>query len=262
MFDNVVTRFGPGLNNETNAKGGSNGLLSDLYVPNRIGKVHEFSIDFDAPSYDATDWTQQLNAGTIALVAGDGGLLALTSAVSAITSQELNPANFQLAKGLRTWYKTVVSVDAVLGLTINGLLNATATPFTAGSQTDGAFFLSDATGALSFVVAVGGVKTTVAVGASLVAGQFASLGWYYDGGCYAAAPLGRVVYEVTGPGVTATVRGEVAIPASGTIAAFPGAVNIGPVMGVSASTAVARILTVDYVYAAKDRDNINASPNF
>lgn len=260
MYDNVVTRYGPGLNNTVDIKGGSNGILSDIYVPDRIGKVHEFSYDFD--SYAAADWTQQLNAGTIALVAGDGGLLALTSAVSAITSQEDNPASFQLAKGFRTWYRTVFSVDAVLGLTINGLLNATATPFTAGSQTDGAFFLSDNTGALSFVVAVGGTKLTTAMGVNLVAGQFATLGWYYDGGCYAAAPLGRLVYEASGPGVTAPVRGEVAIPASGTIAAFPGAVNIGAVMGVSASTAVARVLTVDYVYAAKDRQNINVSPTF
>lgn len=255
MFDIAVTRFGKGLNSS-----GESGIFSDLYIQERVAKVHEYSQNFD--QLIVADWTQQLNAGTIALVAGDGGLLALTSAVSAITSQEKAPSNYQLVKGFRAWYATLVSVDAVLGLTINGLLNATATPFTAGSQTDGAFFLTDNAGALSFVVAVGGTKVTTVVGANLVAGAFALLSWYYDGGCYAAAPLGRVIFEVKGPGVTTKVRGSVPIPAAGTIAAFPGAVNIGPVMGVSASTAVARVLTVDYVWAAKDRDNINASSAF
>ena len=255
MFDISVTRLGKAMNSSTES-----GIFSDLYVQERIAKIHEYPQDFD--QYVAGDWTQQLNAGTIALVAGDGGLLALTSAASAITSQEKAPANFQLAKGFRSWYATLMSVDAVLGLTINGLLNATATPFTAGSQTDGVFFLTDNAGALSFVVAVAGTKVTTVLGNNLVAGQLALLSWYYDGGCYAAAPNGRVVFETKGPGVTAKVRGEVAIPAAGTIAAFPGPVNIGPVMGVSASTAVARVLTVDYVWAAKDRDNINASSAF
>lgn len=255
MFDNVVTRLAKGMNSSTDQ-----GIFSDLYIQERIVKIHEYSQDFD--QYVAADWTQQLNAGAIALAAGDGGLLTLTSAVSAITSQEKAPANYQLAKGFRSWYSTVVSIDAVIGLTINGLLNATATPFTAGSQTDGAFFLTDNAGALSFVAAVGGTKLTTALGVNLVAGSFARLSWYYDGGVYAAAPLGRLIYEAKGPGVTATARGSVPIPASGTISAFPGAVNIGPVMGVSASTAVARVLTVDYVWAGKDRDNINASSTF
>ena len=256
MLDNQVTRFFPGVNNESDQ-----GLFSDLYLPNRL-KVHEFSVDFDPPSFDTTDWTQQLNAGTIALISGDGGLLALTSAVSAITSQEALTQSFQLAKGFRTWFKTSLSVDAVLGLVLVGMLNATATPFTPASQTDGIIFITDNTGALSLVVAVGGVRLVVPLGVSLVAGQLANLGWYYDGGCYASAPLGRIIWEVTGPGVTAKARGEVLIPAAGTIAAFPGAVNIGPAMGVSASTAVARVLTVDYLYAAKDRANINATPSF
>lgn len=255
MFDITVTRFAKGCNSSS-----EQGIFSDMFVQERIAKVHEYSNDFDA--YAAADWTQQLNAGTIALVAGDGGLLALTTAASAITSQEDTPPSFQLAKNFRAWYQTQFSVDNVLGLTLNGLMNATATPFTAGSQTDGVIFLSDATGALSIVVAVGGVRSVTALGVSLVAGQLARLSFYYDGGVYAAAPNGRVVFQAEGPGVTANVRGEVAIPASGTISAFPGAVNLGAAMGVSASTAAVRVMNVDYVYVAKDRANINATPAF
>jgi hypothetical protein len=253
MFDNTVTRYAKGLNSSTDQ-----GIFSDLFVQERIAKIHEYPWDFD--QYVAGDWTQQLNGGTIALVAGDGGILALTSAVSAITSQEKAPANFQLARGFRAWYQTQLAVDAVLGLVLAGLMNATATPFTAGSQTDGVLFITDNTGALSVVVAVGGVRLVTAMGVSLVAAQQAKLSFYYDGGVYAAAPNGRVIWEATG--TSANARGSVPIPASGTIAAFPGAVNLGPAMGVSASTAVARVLSVDNVYVAKDRANINATPAF
>lgn len=248
MFDNGVTRFPPGL---TNAR--ENGILSDMYVPDRIGRVHEYTNDFDA--YAAADWTQQLNAGTIALTAGDGGLLALTSAAGAIVTQEKAPANFTLALGLRAWFRGIAEVDNVLGLIVLGMMNATATPFTGASQTDGVFMLTDNTGAISIVVAVGGVLTTVVTGVSVVAGQFFTFSWYWDGGCYAAAPNGRIVYELTG--TSANVRGAIPAPAN-----FPGATAIGPVMGVSASTAVARVLTVDLIYAAKDRANINATPAF
>src|SRR5580692_2839533 len=252
MFDNTVTRFPKGSN-------GSNdqGMFSDIYVQERLGKVHEFSTDFDPYSYDATDWTQQLGGGTIGLIAGDGGLLSFVTLASAITSMEALPASIQLAKNFRAWYSAQFTVDSVLGLVLHGLMNSTATPFTVGNQTDGVIFLSDNTGALSIVVAVGGTRLVTALGVSLVAGALAKLSFYYDGGVY-ALPNGRVVWEVTGPGVTTSARGEIKIPAAGTIAAFPGAVNLGPAMGVSASTAAARTMNVDYVYAAKDRANINA----
>lgn len=256
MFDNVVSRFSRGQNNETDQ-----GIFSDLYVNNRVGVLHEYSQDFD--QYVAGDWTQTLNGGTAALVAGDGGLLALTSAVSVIASIQKNPAGFQLAKNFRTWGRVITQLDSLLGSTIFGLLNATATPFTGASQTDGAYFTSAVTtGEISFNVAVGGVISTVDTGVAIVAGSPFIASFYYDGGVYAAAPNGRVVYQLSGTGVTAKVRGEIAIPASGTIAAFPGAVNITPTLGVNASTAVARVLTTDLLYFAKDRANINATPAF
>lgn len=261
MFDNVVSRFGPGLNNTTGLKGGTNGIFSDLYVPDRIGKVHEYSQDFD--QYIAGDWTQTLNGGSAALVAGDGGLLALTSAVSVIASIQKLPAAFQLAKGFRAWGLVTTQLDSLLGSTIFGLLNATTTPFTGASQTDGIYFTSAVTtGEISVNVAVGGVISTVDTGAAIVVGSPFTAAFYYDGGVYAAAPNGRIVWQISGAGVSANVRGEILVPASGTIAAFPGAVNITPTLGVSASTAVARVLTTDRIYAAKDRENINATPIF
>lgn len=256
MFDNTVSRFNPGVTNSRDT-----GLLSDLYVNNRIDRIHEYPQDFD--QFVAADWVVT-GAGTAALTAGDGGILLLTTTASTFESVQKTPAAFPMTKGLRSWFTAQVQVDNVLGLLIAGLLNATATPFTGASQTDGAYFLSTNTGALSFNVAVGGVIASVNLGVSLVAGAIANanLSFYWDGGCYAAAPLGRVVFEASGAGVTANVRGEIAVPASGTIAAFPGAVNLAPIFGVSASTAAVRTAVIDKLYAAKDEVNINATPAF
>jgi hypothetical protein len=228
-----------------------------------LGKVHEYSNDFDTfLGATATDWTETLNGGTAALVAGDGGLLALTSAASVIASIQKNPANFQLALGFRSWGFMGLQLDSLLGSIIAGLLNVTTTPFTGASQTDGVYFTSAVTtGELSLNVAVGGVISTLDTGVHIVAGSPFTAAWYYDGGDY-YVPTGRIVFQVTGAGVSANARGEILVPASGTIAAFPGATNIAPTLGVSASTAVARVLTSDYLYFAKDRANINATPAF
>lgn len=258
MFDNQVTRFGPGLNNETAINGDTNGLFSDLYVQNRIGKVHEYSNDFD--QYVANDWVVT-GVGTAALIAGDGGLLQITSPVSTFQSLQKGPAAFLLAKNFRAWGLATVNLDSLLGTIIAGLLNVTTTPFTGASQTDGIYFLSTVTtGALSFNIAVGGTITSVNTGVNLVAGSAANLAWYYDGAVYAAGqPNGRVVWSISGAGVSAPARGEIAVAAAST---FPGATLVTPTLSVNASTAVARNLVVDRVYFAKDRSNINASPVF
>lgn len=255
MLDNVVSRFPKGINNDRDQ-----GILSDLYVSNRIGTIHEYPQDFD--QYIAGDWTQTLNGGSAALVAGDGGLLALTSAVSVIASIQKNPANFQLAKGFRTWGRVVTQLDSLLGSSIFGLLNVTTTPFTGASQTDGIYFTTAVTtGEISLNVAVGGVISTLDTGVAVVVGSPFNASFYYDGGVY-ALPNGRVIFQLTGAGVTANARGEILVPSSGTITAFPGAVNIAPTLGVNASTAVARVLTTDTLYFAKDRANINVTPAF
>lgn len=263
MFDNRVTRLSPGTNNVK-----ENSVFSDMFVNDRIGKVHEYSQDFD--QYIAADFTVTLGGGAVAQVAGDGGLLTLTTAVSAATIVQKTPAAFQLAKGLRAWGRFMVSVDSILGATILGLINATAAPFTAANITDGIYLLTDGTGAVSLILAVAGAKTTLASGITLIGGGVFVFDWYYDGAVYAAAqPNGRVIYELRNlpgftAGVSANFRGEIGggNAAQFMPAAFPGAVNLSPIVAVNATTAVARVLTVDTIYVAKDRTNVNASTAF
>src|ERR1700752_1275295 len=246
MFENRISRFAPGVTQTRD-----NAILSDLPVPDRIDAINEYPQDFF--QYIAADWTQTLNGGSAGLIAGAGGILQVQTVASNFATVQKTPAAWQMSKGLRAWYVSQVQVDNVLGLIIDGLLNATATPFTGASQTDGMYFLSTNTGALSFNVAVGGVIASVSCGVSLVrvAVANANLNFYYDGACYGGrAPLGRVVWEAWGPGVTANARGEIVIPASGTITAFPGATNLSPIFGVSASTAAVRTGVIDKLYVA------------
>lgn len=253
MFDNTVTRLPGGVSNSR-----ENGILSDLPVNERISKLHEYSNDFD--QYVAGDWTQTLNGGTVALTAGDGGLLLITTAVSVLTSIQKNPTDFTFAAARRTWARHQVQLDSLVGVALVGLLNVTTTPFTGASQTDGIYFLSTVTtGALTINYAVAGVIVSQAMGISLVAAQPATLSFYYDGGQYEGDGTDRIVWEATGAGVTASARGSMTVSAT---SAFPGATAVTPTLAVNATTAVARTLTVDSVYFAKDRVNINATPAF
>lgn len=253
MFNNATSRFPGGVNNQKESS-----ILSDLPYNSRITKCHEFSEDFDR--FAVAEWTAT-GAGSQALVAGDGGLLAITSPVSTFQSLQDNPSSFVMAKGFASWMSFRANLDSLLGATIVGLLNVTTTPFTGASQTDGIYFTSAVTtGALSINIAVGGTITTVALGTAIVPGSQFILDWYYDGALYGSAyPNGRVVAEASGAGVTTPIRTEIVVPAAST---FPGSTGVSVTMGVNASTAVARVLTVDSIYIAKARINPNVTPTF
>lgn len=255
MFDLQTTRLFPGL---TNTK--DTGIFSDLYVPDRISKIHEYVQDFD--QYIAADYVLTLGGGAVTQTSGDGGLITLVSAASAITSLQKTPAAFRNAAGFRTWGKFVLGVDSLLGLVIAGTLNVTATPFTGASQTDGIYFTTATTGVITANIASGGVITSVVVPNTLLVaggGLLAHLNFYWDGAIYGSAPNGRIMFDVSGTGVTAPSRVAIALP-SGTT--FPTAVLTTPTVGVSATTAAARTLTLDTIWVAKDRINPNATPAF
>lgn len=260
MFDNTVTR---NQNGQTNAR--DTETLSDLPVQDET-KCHIYLDDFDYYSGPATvtttnGYTLSGTGATAAEVAGDGGWISLVAATTAFFALlQRSTSNFKLAVGFRTWFNSLVSLGTLANANqlLAGLVNFSATAFTAGQITDGMWFSSDAagTGILSFNVAVGGVVTTQLCGTNLVAGAQAYLKCYWDGGIYASAPNGRVVWEASGAGVTANVRGEIASPVN-----FPGATLIAPLLGVKGTSATPT-LTADYINVMKDRTNPNATPAF
>lgn len=262
MFDYQVSRTQFGWNNTRESE-----LFSDQPVDDWT-KNHNFFQDFDdyfGPTAVGAAGGYTLSsggAGTVTQPNVDGGVIQINTVASQPTSLQ-KQGHFKLQTGLRMWQRQLISVDNVLGLVLSGLTNVTATPFTGGQITDGIWFSSTNTGALSINVAVGGTVTTVSCGVSLVGGNFAALGWYWDGGIYSAAPNGRIVWECGPPpfpltsGLTANARGEIAAPAN-----FPGATLLAFLSGVSASTAAVRTLQVDYWYGLKDRINYLQTPVF
>lgn len=264
MFDIQVSRTQFGWNNTRETE-----LFSDQPVDDWT-KNHNYFQDFDdyfgptaVASPTAGGFTLSGAGSTVTQPNVDGGVISLNAAASTPTSLQ-KQGHFKIQAGLRTFFRQLVSVDNVLGLILAGLTNVTSTPFTGGQLTDGIWFSSTNTGALSFNVAVGGVVTTVACGVSLVGGNFATLGAYWDGGLYSQhAPNGVIVWECGPPpysltsGLTANARGSVPAPAN-----FPGATLLAFLSGVSPSTAATRALQIDYWYGLKDRVNYLQTPPF
>jgi hypothetical protein len=262
MFDVQVSRIQFGTNNTRDTE-----LFSDQPVDDWT-KNHNFFQDFDdyfgptAPG-SSSGYTLSGAGATVTQPNVDGGVISINAAASTPTSLQ-KQGHFLIKAGLRLFFRQLVSVDNVLGLVLAGLTNVTATPFTGGQLTDGIWFSSTNTGALSFNVAVGGVVTTVACGVSLVGGGFATLGAYWDGALYSPhQPNGGIVWEVAPPpfgvtsGITASARGSLNSPVN-----FPGATLLAFLSGVSPSTAATRALQVDYWYGLKDRLNFAQTPSF
>jgi hypothetical protein len=261
MFDVQVSRTQFGWNNTRDSE-----LFSDQPVDDWT-KNHNYFQDFDdyfgpvAPG-TAGGFTLSGAGATVTQPNVDGGVISINAAASTPTSLQ-KQGHFSIKAGLRLFFRQLISVDNVLGLVLAGLTNVTATPFTGGQLTDGVWFSTTNAGVLSINVAVGGVVTTVACGVSLVGGNFATLGFYWDGAIYASAPNGRIVWECAPPpfplvtGLTANARGSIPAPAN-----FPGATLLAFLSGVSPSTAVARALQVDYWYGLKDRINALQTPPF
>lgn len=260
MFDNQVTRSQFG---QTNAR--DTETFSDLPVQDE-SKLHIYIDDFDYYSGPVAvgttnGYTLTGTGATAALAAFDGGAINLIAATTAfIAALQRTQGSFKIEAGFRLWYETLAQLSTLANASqlILGLTNVTTTPFTGGSITDGVWFSSDAAGAgaLSINVAVGSVVTTTALGVNVVAAALGTYKWYWDGGVYPSAPNGRIVWEASGPGVSANARGSIAAPAN-----FPGATLLAPQWAVK-GTAATPTLLLDVTQVAKDRTNINATPVF
>jgi hypothetical protein len=264
MFDIEISRYIFGGNNTRDSE-----LFSDQPVDDWT-KNHNYFQDFDdyfGPTAVATPtvggFTLSGAGSTVTQPNVDGGVISINAAASTPTSLQ-KQGHFMVRAGLRTFFRQLISVDNVLGLVLAGLTNVTGTPFTGGQLTDGWWFSSTNTGALSFNVATGGVVTTAACGVSLIGGNFATLGAYWDGALYSQhQPNGVIVWECAPPpfglasGLTGPARGSISAPAN-----FPSAALLAFLSGVSPSTAAARALQVDYWYGLKDRVNFTQTPTF
>lgn len=255
MFDVKITRHG-----NQNGGGGvnsdyDNGFLSDLSFPHTLG-YHIYSNDFD--TYAAADWTTtKVGTGTLALAAANGGVLAITNTTGtsdSISTQLVN-ASFQLATGLRCWGRYIVKASSSLPNLILGLANTTTTPF--AGFTDGIWLSSSGTALTMNILANSGTAQTLVATPTLVAGSYFTFMWYYDGAVYGGPQYGRVVFQLSGAGVSAAWRGEIACGST-----FPFTTLLAPQIGFQNTTALASVLSVDQMAIIEDRSSILATAAF
>lgn len=229
--------------------------LGNLQVPFSL-YTHQYQNDFD--QYVAADWTlAAVGAGTAALVAGNGGVLALTTTAASSDSTSITklPAAFGITAGLQAGFMARVNIDSMaqnstwqIGMQAGG---------SAFAPVDGIYF-TKAAAATTLVANMrkAGVSSTVSMGTNLLlaTAAFVVVGWYYDG--RNAGVNGAKVTFFAGTSTTDDPFDSISayftsIQAITDMTNLP-IVNLAPSIGVQTNTANARVMNVDYVVGWAD----------
>lgn len=198
---------------------------------------HAYLNDFN--TYTAGDWTiTVVGSSTPALVAGDGGLLGITTSASSADSAFLQKtiASFLMETGKPTWFGCRFKVSTLATTVVFGLQVIDTTPL---DVTDGIYFLSTtATGAITGICRKNAStgSTSAAVG-TLVADTYTDLAWYWDG-------------KDT---VTFYQDGVAKSSVTGVAASYLPDTTITVSFGIQTDSANARTMTVDSFFVAKSR---------
>lgn len=199
---------------------------------------HVFFDDFD--KYTAADWTittkeDGSGSATEAIQDEEFGVLKLTNAAGDNDNDFLQVSSeiLKLTAGKKAWFKTRIKVsDATQSDFIVGLSDTDTSPL---DSSDGVFFYkADGVATLDFKVAVGAVESVAASIATVVDDTYLELAFYYDGKT-------TIAYSVDG-----TQEGTL------TNDTIPTA-EITPVFGIQNGEAVAKTMSVDYLFACVER---------
>ena len=197
--------------------------------------------------------------GSVAATPLDGGAVIFTTnsstpATTDIVSVETNVANTTLSATQKIAFLVRLQLSDVTNAALNvGLIQKTTTPFTV---TDG-IVMSKASGSTSIVVSVVSGSTTQASvtipssALSLANNTYVDLGFVYDGKSDLLVFAGQNLIGQKTNQDTATL-GPVARIASVGSLTLSSAV-LAPVVAVESGTASSKTMTVDFVYAAKER---------
>lgn len=227
---NIVTRF---PNGATNVAEDTPWGDFPAFSPS---KAHTYFNDFD--TYTAADWTvTETQAGaTQALADGDGGLLLLTNSAADddIVSLQKVGESFLFASGKKLWFEGRFKVsDATQSDFVIGLLITDTTPL---DVTDGVYFSkADGSTALSFSVEKNNTATSATSIATVANNTFLKVAFFFDGESY-------VYYYIND-----VMTGKVAITN------LPDDEDLTVSFAIQNGEAAAKTMTVDYVFAAKER---------
>lgn len=230
MANIITTRFPNGITNV-----GEDSIFADMGQP--VGpRYHTYFEDFDY--YTAGDWTvTETDAGaTQALADGDGGLLLVTNSASDddLVSLQKKGESFLFESGKRLYFEARFKVsDATQSDVVVGLQITDTTPL---DVTDGVFFIkADGATTFSLLVEKNNTATTTSSVATLADDTFITLSFYYDG---QSAIQYAVNGAVGGTSVTTNLPDDEALTVT---------------LALQNGEAVAKTMTVDYVFVAKER---------
>jgi hypothetical protein len=230
MANLLVTRFPNGVTNV-----GEDSPFADLTMPAPT-KFHTYYEDFDY--YVAANWTvTETQAGaTQALTDGDGGLLLITNTAAdddLVALQKVGES-YRFASGKELFFEARLKVsDATQSDVVIGLQITDTTPL---DVSDGVFFIkADGSTSVSLLVEKDGTATTTSSVATMANDTFISLGFYYDG-------ASSIQYFVDGvvKGTSVTTN-------------LPDDEDMTVTIALQNGEAVAKTMTVDYVFVAKER---------
>lgn len=232
---NVPTRFPGGIG--TVRKGTA---LGEFGAPSPI-RIHTYFNDFDDLGQfngitDTASWdVTATGAGTFALTDGDGGLAIITNAAAdddAVYFQKKGEG-FRLAANKQAWFAIRFKLsDVTQSDFVAGLLITDTTPL---DVTDGVYFIkADGSAAVTMGVEKNNTATSTSV-TTLTNDTFVELAWYYDG---LSAIHAYVDGVRKGTSVTTNMVDDEDLTVS---------------FGLQNGEAVAKTMTIDYVFAAKER---------
>ena len=200
-------------------------------------KYHTFFEDFDI-YYDTTNnWTETATGVSSGAIGNsDGGVLVLTNAAAdndAVFVQ-FNRETFKFVSGKKLWFKSRFKVsDATQSDFIIGLQITDTTPL---DVTDGVFFQKDDGDAnIDFYVEKNNTATSSTAISTIEDDTYIVLGFYYNG-------IDKIEYSVDG-----------SIVGSSVITNLPDDEELTLSFGIQNGEAVAKVMSVDYLFVAKER---------
>lgn len=235
------------------------GPLANFGQPNPF-MYHYFEDDFD---YIATLYTQtKTGNGTIALAAGDGGLGLFTTNSSTpagtdICAVQLPAASFSITLGKKHFFLTRLQLSSATNAAFNvGLIQTSATPMTV---VDGIWF-NKASGALNNLKLQHSKASTVTTlniptnVYTLANNTNIDLAWYIDrnGNIFAFVGAQLVGWFPQSERPTGQVAGPCGEITGLTASTFTTA-NLNVTLCVQSGTAASSTMTVDFVFAGKER---------
>ena len=224
----ITTRFPNGVTNV-----GEESLFAAMGQP-AGPKFHTYFEDFDY--YTAGDWTvtETDSGATQALANGDGGLLLLTNtaADNDLVALQKVGESFTFTSGKKLWFESRFKVnDATQSDLVMGLQVTDTTPL---AVANGVFFIkNDGVATVNLVLTKTSTSTTNSAVATMADDTFITLGFYFDGA--------SLYYFVNGTLAGSSVTTN--LPSASLTVSF----------ALQNGEAVAKTMTVDYVFVAKER---------